>query len=216
VVVPALVASIALFGLANHLDYLSTLQFLASRGEAFYPNQSVNGLLNRLLLNGDSLTWSGTQFPAYQPMIYLGTLLSSAVLILAALFVRGRQTDKGGLLDFMTAALSFTIASPIAWEHHYGILPPIFVALLFALLAGRTTGRRWGFWVVLAVSYVLAANFFPITNLAAAGPFNFLQSYLLFAGLATLWLLYRVPTPLSFDRLREGIARVPAPAVGRA
>lgn len=216
VVVPGLALSLALFGLANHLDYLSALQFLARHGEVFYPNQSVNGLLNRLLLNGDSLTWSGTTFPPYRPVIYFGTLLSSAILILAALFLRARQRDRAGLLDFLTAALSFTIASPIAWEHHYGILPPIFVSLLFALLAERTNRRRWDLWTVLAMAYVLSANFFPIANLTALSSLNFLQSYLLFAGLATLWLLYRVPTPPAFDRLVDATGRGPVSATVRA
>jgi len=195
VVLPGLALSVALFGLANHLDYLATLQFLSSHGEVFYPNQSVNGLLNRLLQNGDSVNWSGTSFPPYRPLVYFGTLLSSAALILAAFFLRGRQADRGGLLDFMTAALTFTIASPIAWEHHYGILPAIFLALLFALLSARPSAGRGGFWAALTASYVLSANFFPLANEAATTPFNFVQSYLLLGGLVALWLLYRVPAP---------------------
>lgn len=196
VALPGLALSIALFGVANHLDYLSTLHFLSSHGEAFYPNQSVNGLLNRLLHNGDSLNWSATDFPPFHPVVYFGTLLSSAALILAALFWRTRQPDSGGLLDFMTAALTFTIASPIAWEHHYGILPAIFASLVFALLATPAAGRRWSSWAILAAAYVFSANFFPVANLTAAGPLNFLQSYLLLAGLSVLFLLYRVRAPL--------------------
>lgn len=200
VALPALAVSIGLFGLANHLDYLSTLSFLSGHGEAFYPNQSVNGLLNRLLHNGDSVNWSATDFPPYQPVVYYGTRLSSAALILAALFWRARQADRGGLLDFMAAALTFTIASPIAWEHHYGILPAIFVTLVFALIAERGARRRCMDWSILAVSYVLSANFFPIANLAAAGAFNIVQSYLLLGGLAALLLLYRIPAPSELGR----------------
>jgi len=188
VVLPCLAVSIALFGLANHLDYFSTLKFLSAHGEAFYPNQSPNGLLNRLLHNGESLVWSPSDFPPYHPVVYFGTMASSLALILPALFWRAQEREAGGLLDFMTAALTFTIASPIAWEHHYGVLPPIFLALVFALLGGR---GRWGSWAVLAVTYLLAANFFPVVNRTADGPFNFLQSYLLLASLAVLFLLYR-------------------------
>ena len=44
-----LIGSLAVFGLANHLDYLPVLSHLAERGETYYPNHSVNGLLNRLM-----------------------------------------------------------------------------------------------------------------------------------------------------------------------
>src|SRR5262245_4143202 len=42
-------ASVAVYGLANHLDYLRVLSFLSQRGETYYPNQSVNGILNRFM-----------------------------------------------------------------------------------------------------------------------------------------------------------------------
>ncbi|MBE3143482.1 MAG: hypothetical protein IMZ61_06095, partial [Planctomycetes bacterium] len=46
-----------------------------------------------------------------------------AVLILGALFWQ-RKTDRpAGVIDLSLATLSFTIASPVAWEHHYGITP---------------------------------------------------------------------------------------------
>ncbi len=195
-VLPALAISIALFGVANHLDYFSELLFLSRHGEAYHANQSVNGLLNRMLFNGDGMNWSGTDFPPYNVVVYLGTLLSSLALILSALLVRGRRHDESGLFDFMTAALTFTIASPIAWEHHYGILPPILIGLLFALLTAPRTVRSFSLWMTLGIAYVLSANDFPITNLTATTPFNFLQSYVLFGGLAVLWLLYQVETPV--------------------
>jgi len=195
VALPALALSIALFGITNHLDYLEELRFISSHGETYYPNQSMNGLLNRMVMNGDSLVWSEGNFAPYHPLVHLGGLLTSAILILAALFLRGRRPDRGGLLDFMTATLTFTMASPVAWEHHYGILPPILIALLFALLTAPAAGRTVWLWVALAAAYVASANFFPIANLAAASWFNFVQSYLFFAALAVLWLLYRVEAP---------------------
>lgn len=199
VVVPMLIISIATYGLANNLDYLSVLKFLSLHGENYFHNQSVNGLLNRLLFLGDSVRMP-PEFPPYNSLVYGATLLSSVVLVLAALFVRGRESDKGSLLDFLTAALTFTIASPIAWEYHYGILLPILAILLFALVAQWQEERRWSLWAALAVSYLLAANYFPATNRTAETLLNFVQSYLMFAGLATLWLLYWVRAPRSFDR----------------
>jgi len=191
VVAPMVILSIALYGFANNLDYLSVLQFLSLHGETYFHNQSVNGLLNRLLNPGDSLRMP-PEFPPYSPLVHMATMLSSAALVLAALFPRGSRLDRAGLLDLMTAALSFTIASPIAWEYHYGVELPIFAALLFALSAQARLERRWRLGAMLAIAYLLSANYFPITNRAAQGGFNFVQSYLLVAGLAVLWLLYRL------------------------
>ena len=199
-VVPLGLASLFLYGLRNHLDYLAALSYMSRRGESFFPNQSVNGLLNRLLQNGDNLTFELHDFAPYQPVVYGATLLTSILLIAGALFLRGRQADRGGLHDFMTAALTFTIASPIAWTHHYGILPPILVSLAAALLAAPDRRGSVALWLTLAAAYVLSANYFAAANLVAATPFNFVQSYVLLAGLLTLWLLYRVPTPASFAR----------------
>lgn len=199
VVAPLLGLSVALYGPANNLDYLSVLQFLSLHGETYFHNQSVNGLLNRLLNPGDSVRMPPV-FPPYSFLVYAATLLSSGCLILGALFLRGRGVDRGSLLDLMTAALSFTIASPIAWEYHYGVELPIFTALLLALLTQPPSRRRWGLVAILALAYVLTANYFPLANRAAETPYNFVQSYVLFAGLATLWLLYRVPAPLGWRR----------------
>jgi len=198
VVAPATILSVALYGLGNHLDYLRVLRFLSDHGEIYHQNQSVGGLLNRLLVEGDSVG-QPFGFPPYHPVVYFGTLISSAALVFGALFFRARESDSGGLLDFMTAALTFTIASPIAWEYHYGDLLPILAALLFALLA-RRQGRGRIFPIALALCYVFSANYFFVANDTADTPFNFVQSYMLFAGLATLWLLYRVRAPESVDR----------------
>jgi alpha-1,2-mannosyltransferase len=85
--------------------------------------------------------------------------------------------------------LSTTLASPIAWEHHYGILLPIFFALLPSILRDRHQLTLW------MASYVLASNFLPVTQLFAGSILNVLQSYLLAAVLAVLWLLYRRRIP---------------------
>jgi alpha-1,2-mannosyltransferase len=80
-------------------------------------------------------------------------------------------------------ALSLTMASPIAWEHHYGILLPI-----FAVLASRIEEPASLAW--LAFAYASAATYFQAAQLLAQTPLNPLQSYLLFAGLAALIALH--------------------------
>jgi hypothetical protein len=80
--------------------------------------------------------------------------------------------------------LAATMASPIAWEHHYGVALPIFV------VAERfVTGR--GARLALAASYVLVANCFWITKALAASRWNVLESYLFFGATILLVLLLR-------------------------
>ena len=100
------------------------------------------------------------------------------------MFRRGNDGDPDRTVDFCTMALSITIASPIAWEHHYGILLPIFAVLLASSLGSRTR------LVLIAVSYVVISNFFPATNMLAFTILNVAQSYLLFAALMVLLLLH--------------------------
>jgi alpha-1,2-mannosyltransferase len=181
--------SIMAYGFANHLDYLKVLFFLAERGETYYPNQSVNGLLNRImvLINPDewsSLDFDDNSFPPFSPLVYGGTFVASIVLLSAALFRRGNNGDPDRTLDFCTMALSITMASPIAWEHHYGTIFPILAVLLASVIGDR---RRL---LLLTVSYVLISNYIPVTNLLADTVFNVAQSYLLAAAITVLLLLH--------------------------
>ena len=129
--------SVALFGWANHVDYLRALAFMGKHGESYYTNQSVNGLVNRLLFNGTNLHGNPRAFAPYNGWVYAITLASTVLLIAAALFWRRRRGRPAGTEDFLIAALTFTMASPIAWEHHYSVLLPIFAAALARGPGGR-------------------------------------------------------------------------------
>ncbi len=181
--------SISQYGWTNHLDYLEALSFISRHGEAFYPNQSVNGLMNRLwsirypdLYN--NLYWGERYFPPHNPWVYGVTLASSALLLVTAFFHPRVRADTRG---FCIITLSATMASPIAWDHHYGILLPLYAVLLPALIR---EGRGAGSLIALGASYVLTSNFIAATNLLAATPFNVLQSYLFAGALAVLLLFY--------------------------
>ncbi|MCB1548565.1 MAG: DUF2029 domain-containing protein, partial [Hyphomicrobiaceae bacterium] len=81
--------SIRVIGLEHHLDYVAILSHLSRHGEAFYPNQSLNGLLNRLMSLADpvaynNLTWAAGRFPPFTLWIYVATLAAGAVLVAAA------------------------------------------------------------------------------------------------------------------------------------
>ena len=147
--------AIAMFGITNNLDYLKVLSFISKHGEAYYPNQSVNGLLNRLLFNGSNLTWTGDAFAPFHPLVYAGTLISSIVLLICALRPPAKQR-AGSSLDFVIVSLTATMASPVAWEHHYGILLPIYAMLLPQIFAFRV----WSALTLplLSLSYLLASK----------------------------------------------------------
>jgi hypothetical protein len=181
-----LAVSLWLFGLANHLDYFRVLSFISRQGESFYANQSVNGLLHRLLGNGNNLRWEANAFAPFHLVVYAVTTASSLAFLGLGLFGPRRREGRGSTLDFATAALAATLASPVAWEHHYGILIPLY-AVLFGELC-RAPRRRWGL-ALLGISYALTGNFFAVLNRTADTPFNFLQSYMLAGALLALALL---------------------------
>jgi alpha-1,2-mannosyltransferase len=179
-----LVASLAVFGLANQIDYLQVLQYLSQRGEAYYPNQSLNGLLNRWMSIRDARFVTDDipagVFPPYTPWIHAVTLASTVALSLYALVRRVPEEDRAR--DFARAMLCSTLASPIAWEHHFGILLPIFALLLVE--------RRTG-WLMLA--FALTANYVAAAQLLDSTTWNFLQSYVLAGALIVLVLLHAPP-----------------------
>jgi hypothetical protein len=187
--------SIAVFGLADNLNYLNAISFLSQHGEAYYPNQSVNGILNRIMGLWEpqlynNLEWRENSFPPYTSFVYIATVLTSIAILGLAFFV----STKDRVIDFCIMAISITIASPIAWEHHYGLLLPIFV-VAFATWANDAKALAW-----LAGSYVLTSNYWAITKALAATPLNFVQSYLFAGALMLLVLLYGrvvlLPIPL--------------------
>jgi hypothetical protein len=128
--------------------------------------------------------------------VYVATLVSSALLIGAALFWRRREARVAPArvspptLDLAIMIASVTMASPVAWTHHYGVFLPLFALALPACLAA-TEGRR-GLLAMLALSFLLVSNTYRIANRLADSPFNFLQSYVFFGGLLFLALLYRL------------------------
>ncbi|MGJ7491006.1 glycosyltransferase family 87 protein [Variovorax sp. ZT4R33] len=189
-----LAVSVAVYGLRNNLDYLTVVSFLGKHGESYFINQSVNGLMNRLLFNGANLfgrglVWSGTDFPPYHPTVYVATLASSALILALAMFWRLRKAPSA--VDLALIMLSLTIASPIAWEHHYGVLFPIFALVFPAALQVRPWGR-WtepSLWLALALT---GQTFMTAVNLLADTRLNVFQSYIFFGGLLVLALLYRL------------------------
>ncbi len=189
VIIPFLFISIAFYGLENHIEYLSVLSFLSHHGETYYPNQSVNGLMNRLLFNGPNLTWMSGGYPPYSPIVYATTMISTILLILPALFWNYKKRNPD-VMDMSLLILTATIASPIAWEHHYGIVLPIFMVII-PFAAYFYGNKKWAL-LILSFGFALVAQFIVIVKQFADSRLNILQSYLLFGACIILAFLYRL------------------------
>jgi hypothetical protein len=178
--------SLAVFGVRNNLDYLGVLAGLSRKAQSHYANQSIFGLLNRAIFNGENLPYHPYVYPPFVPWVYAVTLATTAALVLLALGYRWRER-AGGMADLSAIAVVCVIATPMAWEHHYGVMLPIFVWLWFAVYRLRV-GSAWA----LALAWVLIADFLSPLNFFAAIPVaNVLQSYMYFGALLLLGLLLR-------------------------
>ena len=178
--------SLAAFGLRNNLDYLGVLAGLSRKAQSHYANQSIFGLLNRAIFNGENLPYHPYVYPPFVPWIYVVTLVTTAALVLLALAYPWHQR-AGGMADLAAIAVVSVIATPMAWEHHYGVMLPIFVWLWFAQYRQRV-GSSWA----LALAWVLIADFLSPLNCFAAVPVaNVLQSYMYFGALLLLGLLLK-------------------------
>ncbi|PWC36124.1 hypothetical protein TSO352_13275 [Azospirillum sp. TSO35-2] len=212
VVVPGFAAAVALYGFGPSIRYLDVLAFLGQHGESYYSNQTVNGLLNRLLHNGanhlstmgDDTEWRGSAFAPYHPLVHVATLASGVAFMLFGLLWRIGGGERDRMTSFLAAAVCFTLGSPISWVPHYGVLLPAFAYLLFVLLdgarwdgPGRDRGRSLRLLLILSVLFAIASNDFfqPLSQLADT-TFNVLQSYLFFTSLALLGLLVTTAGPL--------------------
>ncbi|MBK1842760.1 UbiA family prenyltransferase [Azospirillum sp. YIM B02556] len=189
VVVPGVALATLVYGFAPMVDYLDVLLFIGRHGESYHVNQTVNGLVNRLLHNGNNLDWSAEAFAPYHPVVHVATQISGLVFVGFGLLWRRRDRGAERILPFVAAGICFTVGSPVAWVHHYGILLPAF-ALAFLTLLEPGLRRPAGAAALLAVAYFLAGNllFWPVNALADT-PLNVLQSYLFFATLMLLGLL---------------------------
>lgn len=173
------------FPLREQLDYVRVLSFIGQRGELFYANQSFNGLLNRWVADGGSLVWHDTAFAEPNRLVALATTALFVAAIAAALLLVPRSS-RGSAHDLGLMMLASTMAAPIAWEHHYGVLAPMLAAAWPWLAVRRPFG---GFGAVaFGGATLLAANYVPAANWFDGAPLSPVQSYLLFAA-CVLWVL---------------------------
>lgn len=189
------------FGLAPHLEYLDVLSMISRRGESYFANQSINGLLLRALHLGPNLVFSSEDFAPFNPWVYYATLASSLMLIGLALIPRANTSGVESStvtrgVHFGLAALCFTMASPVAWEHHYGVLPAIFASAVVALKARAPSRETVRLSWAVAIAWVLMCTRIGATGALADTPFNFLQSHLLFGALILVVALHSLCSPM--------------------
>lgn len=189
------------FGFAMYLDYLRGLSFVTQHGESYYTNQSFNALVGRLFSVRypeifNNLRWNGYRYPPYNVWIFSFTQITSIATLVISLIKTKSQSRESKLADFLLMGLGATLASPIAWEHHYGILFPVFVCTWLILWFGNTPLKNTWIKITFVVLYLIAANVFPFAKFVAGSYFNILQSYLLIAAsgmFVILWLIKHLP-----------------------
>jgi hypothetical protein len=180
--------SLLLFGLHNHVAYLDVLSFISKHGEAYMANHSVNGILNRAFGNGDNLNFEDHAFAPFDAGVATVTFVTSLAFVTIALLpAMASGQRKADIVDLAIVAICATIASPIAWEHHYGILLPLF-GIALARLCAAQADRAALIW--LAVSWILSTNFLPAANRTYDTAFNFVQAYLFFAAIILLAVFF--------------------------
>lgn len=188
--------SVVRFGLADNLDYLTVLRAIGSAGEAFWANQSINGLLNRLLGNGSAIQWTPNAYPDPDPRVQVLTILSSLVVLGLALWPGRRPAGSNGgetVADLPLVLVAITIASPVAWEHHYGVFLPVFAVVLIDMARLRPLGRATA--PLLGFAYVAIASVFLRPEIVFANKlYGLLGSHLFFGGIAFFILLVALRT----------------------
>lgn len=179
-------ASVAVFGWHNNLDYIGVLAGLSHKAQSHYANQSMFGTINRMIFNGENIGYTPYVYTPYIAWVYRVTVITSLALI-GSVLVYPWRTLRGSTADIGAMGIASVAASPMAWEHHYGIVVAIAAWAWFAY-GCRMKQRPW----VLAVAVFLCCNFLPAFNyLADKRGWNILQSYLYIGALMLMgWLMH--------------------------
>jgi alpha-1,2-mannosyltransferase len=178
-VMPVGLAGLAVFGWRNHMNYIEVVRKIAKLGEAYWPNQCFNGFANRLIGNGDPVNFDAIGFAPYHPWIHAATVGTSLLILGLALFRPRAATASSPTLDLGIVIASATLASPVAWEHHYGAFFPLFALALPACLQPKLPVRILGL--------ILGASFLAM-GVAALAPEAFFSAW--WRGWAASHLFY--------------------------
>ncbi len=180
--------SFVIFGVHNNLDYLKVLSSLSHKAQSHYGNQSMFGTLNRMTFHGENLPYHPFVYSPYVPWIYRVTVATSFLfMLLGLLYPWGRL--KGSAGDLGAMAILAVAASPMAWEHHYGI---VFAVLAWAWFGYGAWQKRTP-WLLALSAFLTMNSLSPIHQfLSMHSGWNVLQSYLYFGALLLVFLLMRL------------------------
>jgi hypothetical protein len=184
-------ASLWRYGLHNHMTYVDVLGFIARHGESFFANNSINGIANRFIGNGDNLHWDGAAFAPYSLPVYLLTTTTGLAFIAIPFLLRPSAGDHlGRTLHFCLSILCLVMASPIAWEHHYGVLPPMFVVAVAGQLRPYPQSNQRTRLTLLTAAWLLSAcKLDPLVNKLSDSVLNPLQATNFIGGIILLLVL---------------------------
>jgi alpha-1,2-mannosyltransferase len=186
-----LLASVAVFGWHNNLDYIGVLAGLSHKAQSHYANQSMFGTINRMIFNGENLGYTPYVYTPYIPWVYRATVATSLLLVALELLYPWRKL-RGTTADIAAMGIVSVAASPMAWEHHYGIIIGIAAWAWFAHACWMKQ-RPW----VLGTAVFLSCNFLAAFNYLWNKPgWNVLQSYIYIGALLLMgWLMHLAKSP---------------------
>jgi hypothetical protein len=189
-------AAIFLYGWSAHLDYLNVLQFLSRHGEVQHLNQSIGGILDRWLYHGPSLDrdpnspMPQSAFPPYISTVYFSVILTSVVMFVWPFIIKLKGNDRiSRLVAFCLAGALFTLASPIAWVHHFNVLLPAYAVAAKAVFDRWTDRRAYAWLTLLCFSLVLTGYPLVAANSATDGTHDLLQSHVFFGAMLLIIIL---------------------------
>jgi hypothetical protein len=190
-IAPLTAISLLRFGLQNYLGYLDVLAFLSRHGEIYFANNSVNGILNAYFSGRNNMVFD---LPGLLPdvsIVYWGTLATSIVCLgLIIIPPLWKRHERPNIADFGAASICTVVGSPVAWEHHYGILLPLYLVTLRFIFGINDLVPRLFALAAIAISWILVADFIPFAHLFAQTPFRVVQAHCFFGALLLLALLY--------------------------
>jgi alpha-1,2-mannosyltransferase len=117
-------------------------------------------------------------YPQYNRAIYLATVISSSAMVLLALIVPALRRRTGTTADFLIYAMASTMASPIVWQHHYGVF-----LLGFLLWIPQALQSRKVQLCLVPVYLLMTDTWAPLTPLMFTR-WSLPISHVYFAGLA--------------------------------
>lgn len=207
------ICGIATFGLENHFDYLNALTHLSEHGESYHHNQSMNGLLNRIFSVNSPNDYANLNreylyqpFPPFNPWVYFPTLISSLLIITLCLVSKGATTQDAMLIDFSLMSVGLTLASPVTWIYHYGILLPISAAVLW-LFHHKLERSKYNtlLFRFFAGCFLLTALSIPFVEYVHHTYLNITQSYYYFAGIGIFAVLFLLRKQLNNSNQTENV-----------